>query len=140
MMLAPLKSKQYELGAKHDGRRGWGVTGARCSRSTAARSTRTLRTTTSPTARCAARAELNGYVNVDNCVTASAAYTAGTYRRTDPSLEGNRLEGIPKWQASVGVTQKVPGVEGLSANAEVHYFDGLTADANNKYRLPSYCW
>ena len=32
----------------------------------------------------------------------------------------------------------MPGVDGLSAIAEVHYFDGLIADANNKYRPPSY--
>ena len=138
-VLAPLKSKQYELGAKHDGR-GWGVTGALFEIDRGAEYANAQNYYVSNGQVRLRGAELNGYVNVDTGtrVTASAAYTTGSYRRTDPSLEGNRLEGIPKWQASVGVTQKVPGVDGLSANAEVHYFDGLTADANNKYRLPSY--
>lgn len=138
-VLAPLKSKQYEVGAKHDGR-GWGVTGALFEIDRGAEYANAQNYYVSNGQVRLRGAELNGYVNVDTGtrVTASAAYTTGTYRRTDPSLEGNRLEGIPKWQASVGVTQKVPGVGGLSANAEVHYFDGLTADANNKYRLPSY--
>ena len=138
-VLAPLKSKQYEVGAKHDGR-SWGVTSALFEIDRGAEYANAQNYYVSNGQVRLRGAELNGYVNVDTGtrVTASAAYTTGTYRRTDPSLEGNRLEGIPKWQASVGVTQKVPGVEGLSANAEVHYFDGLTADANNKYRLPSY--
>lgn len=138
-VLPPIKSKQYEIGAKLEGR-DWGGTAALFEIDRGAEYANAQNYYVSNGQVRLRGAELNGYLNLSTGLrlTGSAAWTAGKYRQTDAALVGHRLEGIPKWQGSIGASQKIPGVEGLSANAELHYYARFDADAGNKYRLPGY--
>ena len=138
-VLPPIKSKQYEIGAKLEGR-DWGGTAALFEIDRGAEYANAQNYYVSNGQVRLRGAELNGYLNLSTGLrlTGSAAWTAGKYRETDAALVGHRLEGIPKWQGSIGTSQKIPGVEGLSANAELHYYARFDADAGNKYRPPGY--
>ncbi|OWQ82906.1 TonB-dependent siderophore receptor [Roseateles aquatilis] len=138
-VLAPIKSRQYELGVKHDGRR-WGATASVFQIEHGAEYANARNYYVSDGQVRLRGVEANGHVDLPVGVRLDGglAWTAGTYRETDASLVGNRVEGIPKWQASLGVSGALPGVDGLSANAELHYDKRLTLDANNRYELPGY--
>ncbi len=138
-VLAPLKSRQYEIGAKQEGR-GWAATASLFEIDRGAEYANAQNYYVSNGQVRLRGAELNGHVDLDSGlrITGSAAWTQGEYRETDASLVGHRLEGVPKWQASIGLRQKIPGIEGLAASAELHYFERLTLDADNRYTLPGY--
>lgn len=138
-VLAPIKSRQYELGAKHDGR-DWGGTASLFEIQRGAEYRTADNFYVSGGQVRLRGAELNGYWNLPAGLrlTGSAAWTAGVYREVEASLVGHRKEGIPKWQGSIGASQKIPGVEGLSANAELHYYARFDADSANQYKLPGY--
>ncbi|WP_255370198.1 TonB-dependent siderophore receptor [Roseateles sp. YR242] len=141
--LQPIKSKQYELGVKHDGR-GWGASasvyqinrGAEYD-SYADNGDKYLVSNGQVRIR---GLELNAHTELPYGVRldGSAAWTAGKYQQADASVQGHRLEGVPRWQGTVALSDRIPGIDGLTANAELHYYDRITADSANLYALPSY--
>ncbi|WP_322094162.1 TonB-dependent siderophore receptor [Paraburkholderia bannensis] len=138
-VLDPLKSKQYEVGVKYDGR-SYGASAALFRIERGAEYGNAQNVYVSNGKERINGLELDGHVDLPAGfrVSASTAWEAGTYSETEADLVGNRIEGIPRWQATLQVSDRIPGVPGLSANAEAHYYGSMMADANNKYVLPSF--
>ncbi|WP_322053361.1 TonB-dependent siderophore receptor [Paraburkholderia bannensis] len=138
-VLDPLKSKQYEVGVKYDGR-SYGASAALFRIERGAEYGNAQNVYVSNGKERIDGLELDGHVDLPAGfrVSASTAWEAGTYSETEADLVGNRIEGIPRWQATLQVSDRIPGVPGLSANAEAHYYGSMMADANNKYVLPSF--
>ncbi|WP_321957816.1 TonB-dependent siderophore receptor [Paraburkholderia bannensis] len=138
-VLDPLKSKQYEVGVKYDGR-SYGASAALFRIERGAEYGNAQNVYVSNGKERIDGLELDGHVDLPAGfrVSASTAWEAGTYSETEADLVGNRIEGIPRWQATLQVSDRIPGVPGLSANAEAHYYGSMMADANNIYVLPSF--
>jgi iron complex outermembrane recepter protein len=138
-VLDPIKSKQYEVGAKYDG---WktGASVALFEIDQGAQYGNSQNVYVSNGDERIRGLELNGHVDLPAGfrVTASTSWMAGTYTKTEADLVGNRVEGIPRWQGVLQVSDRIPGVPGLEAKAEAHYYGSMKADDFNQYTLPSY--
>lgn len=138
-VLDPLKSKQYEVGVKYDGRT-VGASAALFRIERGAEYGNAQNVYVSNGKERIDGLELDGHVDLPAGfrIAASTAWEAGKYSETEADLVGNRIEGIPRWQATLQVSDRIPGVRGLTANAEAHYYGSMMADANNQYVLPSF--
>ncbi len=138
-VLDPIKSKQYEVGVKYDGRH-VGASAALFRIERGAEYGNAQNVYVSNGKERINGLELDGHVDLPAGfrVAASTAWEAGTYSETEADLIGKRIEGIPRWQATLQISDRIPGVTGLTANAEVHYYGSMMADANNNYVLPSF--
>lgn len=138
-VLDPLKSKQYEVGVKYDGRT-VGASAALFRIERGAEYGNAQNVYVSNGKERIDGLELDGHVNLPAGfrVAASTAWEAGKYSETEADLVGNRIEGIPRWQATLQVSDRIPGLNGVTANAEAHYYSSMMADANNQYVLPSF--
>jgi iron complex outermembrane receptor protein len=138
-VLDPLKSKQYEVGVKYDGRMA-GASAALFRIERGAEYGNAQNVYVSNGKERIDGLELDGHVNLPAGfrVAASTAWEAGKYSETEADLVGNRIEGIPRWQATLQVSDRIPGLNGVTANAEAHYYGSMMADANNQYVLPSF--
>lgn len=136
--LAPIKSRQYELGAKWEGR-GWGASAALYEIDRGAQYGNAQNVYVSDGQLRIRGLELNGQAELGSGLklSGSTAWSAGKYRETEADLVGKRLEGVPRLQASLQLSARVAAVEGLSARAETQYFGAMAADALNQYTLPS---
>lgn len=138
-VLDPIKSKQYEVGVKYDGRH-VGASAALFRIERGAEYGNAQNVYVSNGKERINGLELDGHVDLPAGfrVAASTAWEAGTYSETEADLIGKRIEGIPRWQATLQLSDRIPGVTGLTANAEAHYYGSMMADANNNYVLPSF--
>lgn len=138
-VLDPLKSKQYEVGVKYDGRT-VGASAALFRIERGAEYGNAQNVYVSNGKERIDGLELDGHVDLPAGfrIAASTAWEAGKYSETEADLVGNRIEGIPRWQATLQASDRIPGVRGLTANAEAHYYGSMMADANNQYVLPSF--
>ena len=84
--------------------------------------------------------ELDERVNLPRgfSLTDSFQWEEGIYQQTEADLVGKRVEGVPRFQNVVQLTDAVPGVRGLSATAEARYVDSIVGDFDNTYNLPPY--
>lgn len=138
-VIDPIKSKQYEVGVKYDGRH-VGASAALFRIERGAEYGNAQNVYVSNGKERINGVELEGHVDLPAGfrVAGSTAWEAGTYSETEADLIGKRIEGIPRWQATLQVSDRIPGVTGLTANAEAHYYGSMMADANNNYVLPSF--
>nr|WP_269114000.1 TonB-dependent siderophore receptor [Burkholderia stagnalis] len=138
-VLSPLKSKQYEVGVKYDGRK-VGASAALFRIQRGAEYGNAQNIYVSNGSERIEGLELNGRVDLPAGfrISASASWLSGTYTETEADLVGKRIEGIPRWQGVLQVSDRIPGLPGLTASAEAHYFGNMKADALNQYVLPSY--
>ncbi|WP_241018020.1 TonB-dependent siderophore receptor [Burkholderia sp. Ac-20349] len=138
-VLDPIKSKQYEVGVKYDAQH-YGASAALFRIERGAQYGNAQNVYVSNGKVRITGLELNGRVDLPAGfrVAASTAWEAGTYNETEADLVGNRVEGIPRWQATLQVSDRIPGLQGLTANVEAHYYGSMKADANNQFVLPSY--
>lgn len=136
--LAPIKSKQYELGAKYDSHR-WGASAALFQIDRGAQYGNAANVFVSDGNIRLRGIELNGHVDLPAGfeVSGSSSWETGVYQQTDPTIVRNKVEGIPRFQGTVQVSDKLPGFEALTASAEAHFFGHMAADANNLYTMPS---
>jgi len=51
---------------------------------------------------------------------------------------GNRVVGVPRWQANLGAEWDIPGVEGLTVDGRMVYTGSMYADDSNRLRVPSW--
>jgi len=138
-VLAPIKSKQTELGVKVD-HSGWSASGALFRIDRGAQYGNSANVYVSNGDERIQGLELNGHVDLPAgfAVSASTSWLEGTYSETEADLVGKRVEGIPRFQSVLQLSDKIPGVDGLTASAEAHYFDRMMADDFNHYQMPSY--
>lgn len=138
-VLDPIKSKQSEVGVKYDGRQ-YGASAALFRIERGAEYGNAQNVYVSNGSERVQGLELNGHVDLPAGfrVAASASWMDGTYTETEADLVGKRIEGIPRWQGVLQVSDRIPGLPGVTANAEAHYFSSMMADDFNQYVLPSY--
>lgn len=138
--LAPYVSRQKELGIKYEGE-GLGATLA-------------LFTTDKPRGVVGddqvfsssgkdrhRGAELNLFGEVTRSVRVLGGLTWLDARQIDTGTEGNngnRVIGVPHFQANLGLEWDVPGVEGLTLDGRMVYTGSSYADAANKLEVPSW--
>jgi iron complex outermembrane receptor protein len=53
-------------------------------------------------------------------------------------LDGNRVVGIPEYQANIGAVWEVPQVSGLALDSRIIYTGSMYADSANDLKLPSW--
>ncbi len=134
--LAPLTSRQAELGVKTD-RSNWGASAAlfRVKRGAAYADY-----SSNPQGIYVQAGELRyqglevqGHADLQRWLTinAGATWLDAKYRATTPALVGNRIEGTPRFQAVLGVDAKVPQVAGLSLQADASYVGNQAANSAN---------
>jgi iron complex outermembrane receptor protein len=86
-------------------------------------------------------AELNLFGEVTRSVRVLGGLTWLDARQIDTGTEGNngnRVIGVPHFQANLGLEWDVPGVEGLTLDGRMVYTGSSYADAANKLEVPSW--
>ncbi len=138
--LAPLTSRQAELGVKTD-QSGWGASAAlfRVRRGAAYADY-----SSNPQGIYVQAGELryqglevNGRADLQRWLTvnAGATWLDADYRATSPALVGNRIESTPRFQAVLGLDAKVPQVAGLSLHADASYLGAQQANSANTFEV-----
>lgn len=56
----------------------------------------------------------------------------------DSATDGNRVIGVPRFQANMGVEWDIPGVQGLAVDGRVVYTGSSYADAENTLKVPGW--
>lgn len=141
--LAPLKSRQAEIGVKTD-QAGWGGSAAlfRVKRGAAYADY-----STNPQGIYVQGGELryqglelNGHAELRRWLTvnAGATWLDATYRATSPAVIGNRVESTPRFQAVLGADANVPAIAGLSLHADAGYVGPEAANSANSWTVPGY--
>ncbi|MCQ8239508.1 TonB-dependent siderophore receptor [Rhizosaccharibacter radicis] len=137
--LPPLRSDQVEVGAKID-RRSWAANAAVYRINRGAQYVNADNVYVSDGNLRLQGFEADGHVDLPYgfTLTDSVAWEEGIYQDTEADLQGNRVEGIPRFQNKFQITDRIPFVKNLSATAEVQYVDGLVGNANNSFNVPAY--
>ncbi|AFW01025.1 hypothetical protein BAR24_01920 [Gluconobacter oxydans] len=137
--LPPIRSDQVEIGAKV-ARASWDLTGALYRITRGAQYANADNVYVSNGTVTYQGAELSGHVDLPFGITLTDSLGAegGKYSKADATIKGNKIEGIPLFQNVFQLTDRIPGVPGLSATAEVHYTASMWGDSSNTYHVPSY--
>lgn len=142
-VLAPLKSKQYEIGIKTEHAR-WGANAAlfeiKRGAAYADYSTNSLGIYGENGEVRYRGVELGGRLGVTRNIdiNASATVLNAVYQKTTAALIGNTVPDTAKLQAVLGVDARIPAVPGLSVHADVDYTGAEEVDTANTLRVPSY--
>lgn len=141
-VLAPLTSRQAELGVKVD-QAGWGANAAlfRVKRGAAyadyGSDPRGVYTQGGELSyrglEVNARADLARWLKANGGVT----WLDAEYKATSPALIGNRVESTPRLQAMLGLEARLPQVDGLSLHANASYLGEQEANSANTIQVPS---
>ncbi|MRW88436.1 TonB-dependent siderophore receptor [Duganella sp. FT80W] len=143
--LAPLKSRQAELGVKTD-RSDWGASAAlfrvRRGAAYADYSTNPQGIYVQGGELRYQGLELNGHADLQRWLTvnAGATWLDAKYRNTTPTIIGNRVESTPRFQAVLGADLKVPQIAGFSLHADASYIGNEAANSANNpnWLVPAY--
>jgi len=141
-VLAPLTSRQAELGVKVD-RSGWGANAAlfRVKRGAAyADYSSDPRGIYTQGGELSYRGlEVNARTDVSRWLKANGGVTwlDAEYKATSPALVGNRVESTPRFQAVLGLEARVPQGAGLSLHANASYLGEQEANSANTIQVPS---
>lgn len=141
-VLAPLTSRQAELGAKVD-QAAWGGTAAlfRVKRGAAYAdySTNPLGVYIQGGELVYKGLELNGHAKLQPWLTVNggATWLNATYRATIPAIVGNRVESTPRFQAVLGLDARVPQVAGLSLHTDASYVGAQAANSAGNWTVPA---
>jgi len=141
-VLAPLKSRQAELGVKTDQAR-WGASAAlfKVKRGAAYADYRN-----NPQGIYVQGGELryrglelNGHADLQRWLSANAGATwlDAEYKATLPAIVGNRVESTPRFQAVLGLDARVQQVAGLSLHLDASYLGEQAANSANTWSVPS---
>lgn len=84
--------------------------------------------------------ELNGRFNLtaSTTVTSSSTWLDATFTKADDDLVGNRVAGVPRFQQSLEISQKIPAVDGLKLYADARYKGASQANDDNTLEVPSF--
>ncbi|MGI4956672.1 MAG: TonB-dependent siderophore receptor [Janthinobacterium lividum] len=137
--LSPIRSDQIEVGAKID-RPGWSASAALYRINRGAQYADAANVFVSNGNERLQGLEANNRINLPwgFVFTNSFGWEEAVYQQTETDLIGNRVEGVPRFQDSVQLTNHVPWVKNLSATAEARYVDSIVGDSPNTFNLPHY--
>jgi iron complex outermembrane receptor protein len=141
-VLAPLTSRQAELGVKTD-QAGWGGSAAlfRVKRGAAYAdySSNSQGIYIQGGELAYKGLEVNGHAKVQPWLTvnAGATWLDAKYRATIPAIVGNRVESTPKFQSVLGLDARVPQVAGLALHAGASYVGAQTANSAGNWTVPA---
>lgn len=134
----PMRSRQYQVGGKLE-RGGWTLDSALF------RIERGLYYTRDGYYLQGGRARFDGLeLSTRGPLTDALAVTTGVMwldavnRRADPSIQGKRAYGAPRWQASLGLEYAVPGVPGLALGVDGRYVGDRPLEADNSNIVGAY--
>ncbi|BBP98140.1 ligand-gated channel [Burkholderia sp. SFA1] len=139
--LSPVKSKQYEVGAKSD------IGGRLTINAAVFRIEKTLQYVNSANyyvqggtqRHTGVELTANGRITRDLSVVAGAAYLDTVQNDTgDPQTNGKRAANVPRFQANAFLDYRIPAVAGLSVDTGVYYVGSRPLDAQNTVSLPGY--
>ncbi|MCD0502708.1 TonB-dependent siderophore receptor [Bordetella petrii] len=138
-VLAPLESKQYEIGVK-TAQEDWGASAALFRIERGASYVNDANEYVQDGEGRLQGLELAGNARLarDWSVLANAMWLDPKYRTGNPSLEGKRLPGAARFVASGQVVYNVPAAPGLSLAAGMKYVGASKLDSANQLELPSY--
>jgi iron complex outermembrane receptor protein len=136
--LAPLRSKQYEVGIKAQ-QRTWSATAAAFRIDRGAEYTNADNVyVQSGTVRYQGL-ELNGSLDpVQNLTIEGSVMSLNSEYRDAGDIDGNRAAGAARYQAATQVTYRVPEVQGLSVRAGAQRIGEMEIDSGNVHSLPAY--
>jgi iron complex outermembrane receptor protein len=148
-ILAPFKSKQYEVGAKYDGG-SWGATASlfRINRPNTLVGGQYVDGTGAEHGRLTADGEqrnqgleLSWYGQPREGLRVLGGLTLldASYNRTQDGLnEGNDVLGVPEKQANLGVEWDIPALSGFTVDGRMVYTDRQYTSADNMLEIPSW--
>ncbi|CAM3596651.1 Ferric anguibactin receptor [Pseudomonas reidholzensis] len=84
--------------------------------------------------------ELNARLELTDSTTlnSSSTWLDATFTQSEEALIGNRASGVPRFQQSLSISQKVPGVDGLKVYADARYKGASEANDTNTLEVPSF--
>jgi len=137
--LAPLKSKQYEVGVK-TAQENWGASAAlfRIERGAAYVNDANEYVQDGEARLQGLELAANARVARDWSVQANAMWLDPQYQSGNAALEGKRVPGASRFVATGQVTYDVPAAPGLSLAAGMKYVGSAKLDSANRLDLPSY--
>jgi iron complex outermembrane receptor protein len=129
-LLSPLRSKQYEAGFKVD-QKLWSGSAAVFSVQRGAGYANAANEYVQDGYALYQGIDVNARIRPTESLSigASALWLDAEYKKTSTAIQGNRVEGTPKFQASGDVTYRVPAVPGLSASANIRRNGNGTVDS-----------
>ncbi|WP_310632991.1 TonB-dependent siderophore receptor [Paraburkholderia sp.] len=135
-VMAPIKSRQYEIGAKTDHGR-WRATAALFRIERGAEYTNSANVYVEDGKIVYQGAELNASVDVLRSLTIDASLMAlsAHYRDAADGVSGNRAVGAPNYQAALQAVWRVPAVHGLYVQAGGRYLGGMAIDSGNVHYI-----
>ena len=138
-MLAPLKSKQYEIGVKTE-QAYWGASAAlfRIERGTGYVNSANEYVQDGEGRLQGLELAANARLARDWSVQGNATWLDPEYKSGNPANVGNRLPGASRFVAAGQVVYDVPAAPGLSLAAGMKYVGSAKLDATNRLDLPSY--
>ena len=82
--------------------------------------------------------ELNGRLNVTDTTTlnSSSTWLDATFTKAQAALVGNKVSGVPRFQQSLELSQKVPALDGLNLYTNAQYYSASQANDTNTIDLP----
>lgn len=137
--LDPIMSKQYETGVKTD-RENWGGSLAVFRLERGAQYGNSAGYYVQGGEERYQGIELNGRFNVTDSTTVSSSSTwlDATFTKAEDELVGNRVAGVPRFQQSLEISQKIPAIEGLKLYADARYKGASQANDDNTLKVPSF--
>ncbi|ESQ90981.1 TonB-dependent siderophore receptor [Asticcacaulis benevestitus] len=138
-VLEPLRSKQYEIGAKYKSK-AWGGNAALFRVERGAEYGNASNVFVQNGEIRYEGLEVNGYVSLTESLRLSGGVTAldTAYQKGDPALDGNRAAGAPRTQAVANLDYRVNAVPGLSLNIGARANSNEAIDETNSLFLPGY--
>lgn len=138
-VLAPLKSKQYEIGIK-TAQADWGASAAlfRIERATAYVNGANEYVQDGEGRLQGLELAANARLGRDWSVQGNAQWLSPEYQAGNPDLEGKQLPGAARFVAAAQVIYDLPAAPGLSLAAGMKYVGSAKLDADNRLDLPSY--
>lgn len=136
--LAPVESKQYEVGVKTD-RRNWGGSLAVFRLERGAEYGNSAGYYVQNGQQVFKGIELNGRLEATDSTTlaSSSTWLDAEFTKGDEDLIGNRVAGASRFQQSLQVSQKVTAVDGLKVYANSTYKSAAQANSANTLEVPS---
>ncbi|WP_115719333.1 TonB-dependent siderophore receptor [Gallaecimonas mangrovi] len=140
-MLDPLKSKQYELGAKVERARWFASVAAyRIERGAAYGNSENIYVQDGKSLYDGVEFDAKLQLSEAWSLHSNLMHLDSRYDDTGPdsTVQGNDVEAAPNWQAALGLSYLVPAIPGLAVNAGAKYYGARYLDAENNWKLPDY--
>lgn len=137
--LDPVESKQYEVGVKTE-RQAWGGSLAVFRLERGAEYGNSAGLYVQNGEERYQGVELNARLEVTDTTTlkSSSTWLDATFTKSEEALVDNRVAGVPRFQQSLEISQRVPAIDGLKLYADARYKGPSEANDTNTLEVPSF--